>query len=410
MEVYLTSPFLSDTDNEGLNDYDEVTVYGTDPLKIDSDDDSVSDSEEIRAGTDPLDVASFPTDRDEKTGISKSWEEKYNIAVPDGSQDSDSDGLADVLEYNYGTNPITIDSDADGYTDAEEILSLHTNPLDANDPGTIEALGVRITNFIEGQLVADPQPIVKGVAPAGAIVEVVLRNSFGHEKILGQSVTDENDIFIFQVPQPIRDGKYVVLARALLPERQLVLESPPVGITIDSTLNVAPPNPRKLSDQTITEDVLLKDLRVEIRDQKPVLVGKTEFGNKVNATWRSIVVSSALIADTTTGDFSIQAPGELEFGRHEVYVQAVRPSDGAMSRNLRISFNVSAGFGVTPGAGEEIRPSAPEQPQNPIAALTTAFTTFAERQSSLMWIILSLVAVVLVGTGVYWFRGGRKKK
>ena len=246
--------------------------------------------------------------------------------------------------------------------------------------------------------------MVKGIAPANAVVEVVLRNNFGHEKILGQAVSDENDIFIFQVAQPIRDGKYIVLARALLPEKKQVLESPPVGIVIDSTLNVSPPSPKKLADKPITEEVLLKDVRVEIRDQKPVLVGKTGFGNKVSATWRSIVVTSALIADTTTGDFSIQAPGELVYGRHEVYVQSVRQKDGAMSKNIRITFNISAGF----GGGEELKPSAPEQGKGGIAA---AFSTFAQRQGFLLWLILGFVGVVGVAAGLYCFRGrGSRKK
>lgn len=404
VEQYMTSPFLEDTDAEGLSDFDEVELYNTSPLKVDTDDDTVSDSEEVRAGTDPLDPYSFPTDKNELTGISKSWEDKYNIQVLSGSQDSDRDGIADVLEYQYGTNPVLIDSDSDGFTDSEEILSFHTDPLDSNDPGTLAQLGVRITNFIEGQLVADSQPLVKGVAPANVVVEVVLRNNFGHEKILGQTVSDENDIFIFQVPQPIRDGKYILLARALLPEKKQVLESPPVGIVIDSTLNVPAPSPKKLADKPITEDVLLKDLRVEIRDQKPVLVGKTDFGNKVSATWRSIVVTSALIADTTTGDFNIQAPGELEYGKHEVYVQAVRQKDGAMSKNIRIIFNISAAF---PGA-EELKPSAPEQGKGGIAA---AFSTFAQRQGFLLWLILGFVGVVGVAAGVYCFRGrGSRKK
>ncbi len=365
------------------------------------------DSEELRAGTNPLDAASFPTDQNETTGISKTWEDKYNIAVPDGSQDTDNDGLSDVLEYQYGTNPVTIDSDKDGFSDAEEILTFHSDPLNPDDPGTVESLGARITNFIEGQLVADPQPLVKGIAPANSIVEIVLRNSYGHEKILGQTVADENDVFIFQVPSPIRDGQYILLARALIPEKKEVLESAPVSIVIDSTLNISPPAPRKLADQPITEDVLLKDVRVEIRDKKPVLLGKTDFGNKVTATWRSIVVTSALIADTTTGDFSIQAPDELSYGQHQVYVQAVRPKDGAMSKNIRISFNVSAPFPTT----SELKPSAEELAAQPhgAAAVAAAFTNFVQKQSFLFWLILSFLAVVGIAGGMYWF-GGRRKK
>jgi len=65
-------------------------------------------------------------------------------------------------------------------------------------------------------------------------------------------------------------------------------------------------------------------------------------------------VTSALIADTATGDFSIQAPSELGIGDHEVYVQAIRQKDDAMSKNIRVAFHI--------GAAEfnALNPSAPE--------------------------------------------------
>ncbi len=409
VQQYHTSPFLTDTDADGLSDYTEVTVDHTDPLKVDTDGDGYSDGAEISAGTDPLDPNSFPGQVNAVTNIPQSWEQKYNIHVADCSQDTDSDGLSDCLEYQYVTDPTKADTDGDGFTDAEEILTMHTDPTDPNDPGpasdpaTIEKLGARITNFIEGQLVADPQPLVKGLSPANAIVEIVLRNDYGLEKIIGQAVADQNNVFIFQVPQPIRDGKYSLVARALIPDKKEVLESPPVKIVIDSTLKVTPPAPRKLADQPVTDDNLLKDVRIEIRDQKPVLVGKTDFGSEVTATWRSIVVTSALIADTTTGDFSIQAPSNLGYGEHEVYVQAVRKQDNAMSKNIRLSFAVSP-----PLPGGELKPSAPAQSQT----VAQAFSTFVQRQGFLFWLIMGVVALILIATGAYWFSGasGRKKK
>lgn len=52
---YGTNPNDPDTDHDGLNDYDEIFVYGTDPLARDSDGDGYSDGVEIALGTDPLD-------------------------------------------------------------------------------------------------------------------------------------------------------------------------------------------------------------------------------------------------------------------------------------------------------------------------------------------------------------------
>jgi len=49
-----TDPYNSDTDGDGLSDYDEVVYWKTDPLKADTDGDSYSDGQEVKAGYNPL--------------------------------------------------------------------------------------------------------------------------------------------------------------------------------------------------------------------------------------------------------------------------------------------------------------------------------------------------------------------
>jgi len=48
-----TNPYNKDTDRDGLNDFEEVYVYGTDPLDPDTDKDGMSDGEEVRRGRNP---------------------------------------------------------------------------------------------------------------------------------------------------------------------------------------------------------------------------------------------------------------------------------------------------------------------------------------------------------------------
>lgn len=406
INTFNTSPFLKDSDAEGLSDYDEVMIYKTDPLSIDTDLDDFTDFSEIQAGTDPLDADSFPIDAD-GNGVRDDWEEEFKIKVNNGIQDTDKDGVSDKLEYQYGTNPNSHDSDGDGLTDAEEILEYRSDPLDPDDPGDLDSLGVRITNFQENQLVGDTTPLIKGVAPLGSTVRILLRNDYGHEKVLGSTEVDENNVFIFQTPTPLRDGRYMIVARSLQVDKQRIIDSDPVHIVIDSTLNVTQPVPRKLADTDITEDVLLRNLRVTIRDNRPVLSGETEFGNRVTASWRSVVTSSVLIADAITGEFEIQAPREMELGNHEVWVTAVRKKDSAQSETVKVNFSVG-----TPALGEGILRGVGEEAAKPtgIAALPVIgnIAQFVREQGFLGWLVIA-VALFLLGSLVYYFYISRKK-
>src|SRR3989344_1536643 len=78
------------------------------------------------------DVQCVPENKDtDLDGMPDFWEEQYgfNINVDDSSLDKDEDGLANVQEYTFGSNPTLSDTDADGYTDKEEFDA----NSDAND-------------------------------------------------------------------------------------------------------------------------------------------------------------------------------------------------------------------------------------------------------------------------------------
>ncbi len=59
ISVYKTDPNLADTDGDGLSDGKEVTRYGTDPRQADTDGDGVKDGAEVQQGTNPKDASSF---------------------------------------------------------------------------------------------------------------------------------------------------------------------------------------------------------------------------------------------------------------------------------------------------------------------------------------------------------------
>ena len=390
VNVYKTSPFMVDSDNDMLSDYDEIKVYKTDPTFDDTDRDGFSDYVEVQAESNPLDKNSVPLDKN-GNGINDDWEDKYGIDVKDGSQDSDFDGISDKLEYFYGTNPLSSDSDSDGVSDSDELLVYLSDPNDAYSPGNLNDVKVKITNFTEGQLVGDNTPLVRGVAPAGDKVMVILKNDYGHEKVLGSTISDSNSVFLFEVKEPLIDGKYMLVAKSLNVDMKRVLMSSPVHIVIDSSLNVRSPIPKKIDDKPI-----LKNIRVKIENDKPVLIGDTDLGNKVVATWRSQVLTSALIADAFSGEFEIASPRRLEIGNHNVYVTAIRSEDGAKSDTVNVSFSVLAS-------------ALKVHENNDIGGMVV--NSFAGMFHAKGWNVLLVLGVIFVvgGVGVggyFWWRSG----
>ena len=80
-----TNPTVSDSDNDGLSDGDEVNVHGTNPTNSDSDADGMTDGVEVSFGFDPLNG-----DQD-------------NNALLDGLDDWDNDTIINQLDSTPGS-------------------------------------------------------------------------------------------------------------------------------------------------------------------------------------------------------------------------------------------------------------------------------------------------------------------
>jgi sortase (surface protein transpeptidase) len=117
-----------DADSDQLTNINEYT-YGTDPTKADTDGDGFSDYDEIKHYFDPLLSGKVYLDFD-ADGLPDWWEAKYgfNTSFPNGQKDPDQDGLTNLQEYQYGTDPNNKDTDGDGFTDGAEVAG-NFNPL-----------------------------------------------------------------------------------------------------------------------------------------------------------------------------------------------------------------------------------------------------------------------------------------
>jgi len=138
-----------DEDNDGLPDRMELTQYGTDPFDDDTDGDGMLDGWEVAAGLDPLDngdaefedIESSQNPNDDNTNTGENNE---TFPDPDNGPlgDPDRDGLSNIDEAAFGTNPNLRDTDSDGLNDAWEVEHKQSaeasgaytliNPVDGN--------------------------------------------------------------------------------------------------------------------------------------------------------------------------------------------------------------------------------------------------------------------------------------
>ena len=132
----------TDTDGDGVSD-DVEELVGCDPNKTDSDDDGLTDYEELFVtntdATNRTSVEAGVTDADaDSDGDGISNREEMDAGANPLNTDTDRDGISDYDEKNtYGTGIALPDSDGDGIEDGEE-LALGLNPLNTNTNGVAD--------------------------------------------------------------------------------------------------------------------------------------------------------------------------------------------------------------------------------------------------------------------------------
>jgi len=159
-----------DTDKDKLINLYEY-LLDCDPTNKDTDGDGYLDGKEVEKGYNPKGKGKLDeilkvelieltpkeegaegevTDTDED-GMSDDWEDQYGLNPNDPTDakgDIDGDGLTNLNEYTYGTDPTNKDTDGDGFLDGEEV-SAGYNPAGSGKLGEIEELGEKVEEIEE---------------------------------------------------------------------------------------------------------------------------------------------------------------------------------------------------------------------------------------------------------------------
>jgi hypothetical protein len=161
--------YVRDDDQDGVYDREE-RLFGSSDANSDSDGDGLGDFDEVKtgwiAGADAQGVPGYPR----------------RVTSDPTRADADGDGLSDPEEKAFGSDPFAADADGDGLSDAQE-RALGTNPLDADSddngiPDSLDKLGLEIyyDMSVQGGAFHDRA----GVAQDATITQV----GFGHGPVM----------------------------------------------------------------------------------------------------------------------------------------------------------------------------------------------------------------------------------
>lgn len=299
--LYGTDTRDANSDDDELSDADEVLVYGSSPVTWDSDGDKISDHEEKAA-----EIWTFNLLKFESTDMT----------------DSDLDGILNVQEKLFKTDPRNEDSDSDGLNDGEEILVYDTNPLEKSMHHFF-----RIANFKSGQSSSIGEQFVMGSAKPGSEVEIYLINDKMENILIAQTVADELGKFAVWT-SAIEQGNYLMTG--------LFKED-------DEVLGFSYPLKVKFTESNLVEAPLLKEISTINTNKVPVFdIQSISANTSIVAFWHGINFMNLIVTAAANQEISFKPEFALQPGENEVTLYALSNENNSMSKAQRLSFTINS--------------------------------------------------------------------
>lgn len=118
---------LVDTDGDGLSDYYEYVILGTSPVLVDTDNNGINDDEEDfdsdgLSNIEEYEYETIPWEKDTDEDGIEDGEEIFIYGTDPLIPDTDGDGMLDGEEQPLGFDPANPDTDGDGILDGDEVF------------------------------------------------------------------------------------------------------------------------------------------------------------------------------------------------------------------------------------------------------------------------------------------------
>lgn len=200
------NPYESDSDEDGVTDFEEVRTFSSNPLMQDTDSDGLNDSEE--AYQLHSNILSADSDADGLTDFDEARLYKTNALL----KDSDGDNLADAEELKKGANPMFGDTDGDGMADIHDdcpsVFGLREN---MGCPGTPTLAATIRYEALEKEKI---ETVIRDTVYISGGVRTVQENElftpYGINFETGKSIIREESYLILgQVYEWLRNSPYI---------------------------------------------------------------------------------------------------------------------------------------------------------------------------------------------------------
>lgn len=116
-----TDAARTDTDGDGLTDYEETEIYGTDPLNPDTDNDTISDRDEILAGLNPLNPSTNGVPDAECT-FAQTISKDSNVLKEINTDDNPYELSIDITAAGYAEGSIEVEESGYSAAIANDII------------------------------------------------------------------------------------------------------------------------------------------------------------------------------------------------------------------------------------------------------------------------------------------------